>query len=215
MENLTARHLVRALCAAVALAGVLPLALTESPRANAAACPDVEVVFARGTTEPPGVGGIGQAFVDALRSNVGGRAVGVYAVNYPASNDFVRSTPAGADDASAHLRSMAANCPNTRMVLGGYSQGAAVIDLATTATPEAVDHVAAAALFGAPSSSFSDTLSPGPLPTIGAPYSGKTINLCVPNDPICFEGGRDMRAHGAYVQTGMVAQAAAFAADHL
>jgi cutinase len=101
------------------------------------------------------------------------------------------------------------------MVLGGYSQGAAIIDLATTATPEAVDHVAAAALFGAPSSSFSDTLSPGPLPTIGAPYAGKTINLCVPNDPICFEGGRDMRAHGAYVQTGMVAQAAAFAADRL
>ena len=215
MENLPARHLLRAICAAVALAGLLPVASTESPRANAAACPDIEVVFARGTTEPPGVGGIGQVFVDALRSNVGGRAVGVYAVNYPASNDFVRSTPAGADDASAHLRSMAANCPNTRMVLGGYSQGAAVIDLATTATPEAVDHVAAAALFGAPSSSFSDTLSPGPLPTIGAPYAGKTINLCVPNDPICFEGGRDMRAHGAYVQTGMVAQAAAFAADRL
>jgi cutinase len=215
MENLAARHLLRAICAAVALAGLLPVASTESPRANAAACPDIEVVFARGTTEPPGVGGIGQVFVDALRSKVGGRAVGVYAVNYPASNDFVRSTPAGADDASAHLRSMAANCPNTRMVLGGYSQGAAVIDLATTATPEAADHVAAAALFGAPSSSFSDTLSPGPLPTIGAPYAGKTINLCVPNDPICFEGGRDIRAHGAYAQTGMVAQAAAFAADRL
>jgi cutinase len=214
MENLTAR-LAPTLCAAIALAGVFPLSLTESPRANAAACPDVEVVFARGTTEPPGVGGIGQVFVDSLRSNVGGRSVGVYPVNYPASNDFVRSTPAGADDASAHLRSTAANCPNTRMVLGGYSQGAAVIDLATTATPEAAGNVAAAVLFGGPSSSFSDTLSPGPLPTIGAPYAGKTINLCVPNDPICFEGGRDMRAHGAYVQTGMVAQAAAFAADRL
>jgi cutinase len=215
MENLTARLASRAFCAAIAVAGVFPLAVTESLQANAAACPDVEVVFARGTTEPPGVGGIGQVFVDSLRSNVGGRSVGVYAVNYPASNDFVRSTPAGADDASAHLRSMAASCPTTRMVLGGYSQGAAVIDLATTATPEAADRVAAAALFGAPSSSFSDMLSPGPLPTIGASYAGKTISLCVPNDPICFEGGRDMRAHGAYVQTGMVAQAAAFAADRL
>ncbi len=215
MHNLIARLLTRALCVAVAVAGVFPLSVVASPHANAAPCPDIEVVFARGTTEPPGVGGIGQVFVDSLRSNVGGRSVGVYPVNYPASNDFVRSTPAGADDASAHLRSMAANCPNTRMVLGGYSQGAAVIDLATTATPEAAGNVAAAALFGGPSSSFSDTLSPGPLPTIGAPYAGKTINLCVPNDPICFEGGRDMRAHGAYVQTGMVAQAAAFAADRL
>jgi cutinase len=187
----------------------------EVPAGAASACPDVEVVFARGTTEPPGVGGIGQAFVDSVRSNLGGRSVGVYAVNYPASNDFVRSTPAGADDASAHLRSMAANCPNTRMVLGGYSQGAAVIDLATTATPEAAGHVAAAALFGGPSSTFADTLSPGPLPTMGVPYVAKTINMCATNDPICFEGGWDMRAHGAYVQNGMVAQAASFAADRL
>src|SRR5215510_9081771 len=68
------------------------------PVAGAAPCPDVEIVFARGTTEPPGVGGIGQAFVDSLRSQAGGRSVGVYAVNYPASNDFSTSTPAGGDD---------------------------------------------------------------------------------------------------------------------
>jgi cutinase len=44
---------------------------------------------------------------------------------------------------------MAANCPNTRMVLGGYSQGAGVIDSSTAAMPPQVaDHVAAAALFG-------------------------------------------------------------------
>ena len=69
---------------------------------------------------------------------------------------------------AAHIQSVAVNCPNTRMVLGGYSQGAGVIDLSTTAMPPQVaDHVAAAALFGAPKSAFADTLSPGPLPTIG------------------------------------------------
>lgn len=201
------------LFAAVAIAGMLPVALPDLPRAAAKACPDVEVVFARGTTEPPGVGGIGQVFVDSLRSDLGGRSVGVYAVNYPASNDFAHSTPAGADDASAHLRSMAASCPSTRMVLGGYSQGAGVIDLATTATPEVAGHVAAVALFGEPSSSFADTLAAGRLPTIGAAYAAKTIHQCATNDPICFEGGRDMRAHGAYVQNGMVAEAATFAAN--
>ena len=57
--------------------------------------------------------------------------------------------PAGATDASTHIQSMAANCPSTRMVLGGYSQGAGVIDSSTTAMPPQVaDHVAAAALFG-------------------------------------------------------------------
>jgi cutinase len=189
----------------------LPIALA-TPAATAP-CPDVEVVFARGTTEPPGVGGIGQAFVDSLRSRVGDRSVGVYAVNYPASRAFGTSTPAGRDDMSAHVQSMAANCPNTRMVLGGYSQGAAVVDLATTAMPPAVaGNVAAAALFGGPRSSFADSLSPGPLPGVGPLYAGKTIDLCVPNDPICAEGGRDWGAHGAYVSSGLVDQAASFAA---
>ncbi len=65
-----------------------PLALATVPPAAAAPCPDVEVVFARGTTEPPGVGGIGQVFVDSLRSQLGERSVGVYPVNYPASREF-------------------------------------------------------------------------------------------------------------------------------
>ncbi len=196
--------------------GVIPIALIGLPTVAAQSCPDVEVVFARGTTEPPGVGGIGQAFVDSLRSQAGGRSVGVYAVDYPASREFVTSTPAGAEDAAAHIQSMSSNCPSTRMVLGGYSQGAGVVDLVTTAVPPAAaDHVAAAALFGGPSSSFADTLSPGPLPTIGPLFADKTIDLCVPNDPICFEGGWDWGAHGAYVQTGMVDQAASYAAGRL
>jgi cutinase len=193
----------------------LPIALIHLPTAAADPCPDVEIVFARGTTEPPGVGGVGQAFVDSLRSQLGGQTVGVYAVDYPASRDFGSSTPAGASDASNHMQSMAANCPKTRMVLGGYSQGAGVMDLATTAMPAQVaDHVAAAALFGAPKSALADSLSPGPLPTIGPLYATKTVDLCVPNDPIC-SNGVDMGAHVAYVQTGMVNQAAAFAADRI
>jgi cutinase len=67
------------------------------PSVAAAPCPDVEVVYARATGEPTGLGS-GQAFVDALRSQVGGRSVSGYAVNYPASDDFAQSTPAGARD---------------------------------------------------------------------------------------------------------------------
>jgi cutinase len=215
MNTTPAHQATRILGAFAATAWALPIALIHLPSAAAAPCPDVEIVFARGTTEPPGVGGVGQGFVDSLRSQLGGRSVGVYAVDYPASRDFDSSTPAGANDASSHIQSMSADCPNTRMVLGGYSQGAAVIDLSTTAMPPQVaDHVAAAALFGGPKSAFADSLSPGPLPTIGAPYAAKTIDLCVPNDPIC-SNGTDMGAHVAYVQTGMVNDAAAFAASRL
>jgi cutinase len=73
----------------------------QIPSASAAPCPDVEVVFARATTERPGIGGVGQAFVDSLRSLVGARSVGVYPVNYPATEDFSQSASAGANDARA------------------------------------------------------------------------------------------------------------------
>lgn len=56
-------------CAALASATIV------IPGAFAAACPDVEVVFARATTEPPGIGAVGQAFVDSLRSQVGGKSI--------------------------------------------------------------------------------------------------------------------------------------------
>jgi cutinase len=201
------------------------------PAASAAACPAVEVVFARGTTEPPGIGGVGQAFVDTLRSQVGGRSVGVYAVNYPATDDFAPSASAGANDASAHVQYMVANCPNTRMVLGGYSQGAIVIDLITAfpvglagftpapMPPEVADHVAAVAVLGNPS----DRYVGAPLNAISPVYGGKAIDLCAPGDPICSPGG-DMSpghdemfsaAHLSYVQSGMASQAAAFAASRL
>ncbi len=52
-------------------------------------CPDIEVIFARGTDDTPGLGTPGSAFVNALRPLVGGQTVSSYAVNYPASYDFL------------------------------------------------------------------------------------------------------------------------------
>jgi cutinase-like protein len=60
------------LCAAT-LALASPIGV---PSAGADGLPDIEVVFARGTDEPPGVGSVGQAFINSLRSKVGGRSVG-------------------------------------------------------------------------------------------------------------------------------------------
>ena len=112
-----------------AVVGVVAAALLSplltSPSASAAPCPDVELVFARGTFEPPGVGETGQAFVDSLRSKAGGKSIDVYPVNYPASLDF-QTAADGVIDASNKVQAVAANCPDTKIVLGGYSQGAAV-----------------------------------------------------------------------------------------
>src|SRR5262245_42002684 len=105
----------------------LPFSTSTLIPVASAACSDVEVVFARGRDEPPGVGAVGDALVNSLRGKTS-MSVGVYGVNYPANI----SVGSGANDMSAHVQSMAGSCPNTRIVLGGYSLGAEVADLATS-----------------------------------------------------------------------------------
>jgi cutinase len=232
MGDVNARQLARLLVAAVVTSGaaLLSAPILTTP-ASAAPCPDVEVTFARGTGDPPGVGGVGQAFIDSLRSQVGGRSLGVYPVNYPASDDWPPSASAGAGDANAHVQYMVANCPNTKLVLGGYSQGAMVIDLITiaraslagfnaaTLSADEADHVAAVAVFGNPT----DRLV-GPINEASPWYGAKAIDLCAPGDPICAAGGGlslpthdDVfsAAHLSYQHSGMPSQAAAFVAGHL
>jgi cutinase len=196
------------------------------PFASAQPCPDVEVVFARGTTEDPGVGPTGQAFVDALRARAGTKSIGVYPVDYPATTDFPTAL-VGVTDASAHIEATAANCPNTKMVLGGFSQGAAVMGFVTSNVipdgapdgapnpmpPDVANHVAAVALFGKPNARFMRVINQ-PEVDVGPLYAAKTIDLCVPDDFVC-SSGRDFNAHMQYAETGMVDQAATFTASLL
>jgi cutinase len=211
---MSARGLARFVGIPVVTAWALLNAPLASPTAAADPCSDVSVVFARGTHQEPGLGNIGQAFVDSLTSQLGGKSVDVYAVNYPANDDYHNSANAGASDASAHIQGVVASCPNSRIVLGGYSQGSTVIDLATNSMPASVaDHVAAVALFGEPTSQFSSMLWGGqPLPTINPAYGSKVTSVCAPDDPICSGGGNIM-AHVSYIDAGMTAQAATFAAN--
>ncbi|BBX05799.1 cutinase family protein [Mycolicibacterium aichiense] len=203
--------------------------LVVSPVSHAAACPDVQVVFARGTTEAPGIGRTGQAFVDALRDELGTKTVDVSAVDYPASTDFPTGVQ-GVVDGSTQVATVAANCPNTKLVLGGYSQGAAVVGFVTAdaipggytippGTPlplpgGVADHVAAVALFGKPSPKFMAAIGQPSVP-IGPAYVGKTIDLCAGGDPICSLEGGNSAAHSMYARNGMVAQAADFVAKRL
>jgi cutinase len=219
-----ARFVARILAAIVLTSAVFGVFV---PPASAEGCPDVEAVFARGTTEAPGVGAIGQAFVDSLQSKVGPKSFRVYAVDYPASPDFPTAVD-GIRDAGDHVESMAASCPKTKMVLGGYSQGAAVMGFVTSAAipdgvdaadvpkpmpPDVANHVAAVTLFGTPSHRFMDTVGAPPV-VIGPLYQPKTLELCASDDPVCSEGG-DWAAHAAYADDGMVDQAANYAVSHL
>jgi len=221
----------RFLTVAIAATSALLTSALTVPNASAAPCPDVGVVFARGTFEPPGVGGTGQAFVDALRAQIGGKSLEVYPVNYPASLDFATAAD-GVIDASNRIRDIAATCPDTKMVVGGYSQGAAVVAYTTEDAvppgfslpagitgpmpPEMADHVAAVVLFGKPSSGFLQQIYTGAPPiTVGRLYADKTTDLCILEDPICSPTGNDNGTHNLYAVNGMAVQAADFAARRL
>lgn len=193
------------------------------PVAHAAPCPQVEVVFARGRVEPPGTGRIGEALIDAVRARTD-KDVGYYAVNYPADTEVIQ----GANDMSRHIQYMANNCPDTRLVLGGYSLGAAVTDV-VLAAPSAMfgytnplplgmnDNVAAVALFGNGTQPFF-----GPVAAALPEWGGKTIDLCTDADPICsgnlnpddpigdFVGSWSSHLQPAYIDSGLVDQAADF-----
>jgi cutinase len=238
MLTMCPRQISRFVIAALVVAGGLLCA--PIPIAAAQPCSDVEVVFARGTGEPPGVGGIGEPFVDSLRSQVGAKSLDVYPVNYEASSDFsdrvqfAQSVVDGIKDAGGHIQSTAANCPNTRIVLGGFSQGAAVAGFVTSASipagipaeylpflpkpmpPEVAKHVAAVTLFGKPSAEWLQSYG-APAVVIGPLYAPKTIDLCAPGDTICdgSAGGGPSFAHAEYPAIGMTAQAADFAVRHL
>jgi cutinase-like protein len=234
MGRLTVRAALSTIFAALAVAAILAGSLAApTPKASAAAdsCSNVEVVFARGTNEAPGVGATGQAFVDALNARLPGKTVDVYAVNYPASLNFGQ-TADGIVDASNRIQAIAASCPTTKIVLGGYSQGAALAGYTTTDTvpagfnlpagitgpmPAAIaPHIAAVVLFGTPDSWFLNLVDHDAPPiTIGQPYAAKTLQLCATGDPVCFPGGLDRSAHSSYKDNGMADQAADFAAHQL
>jgi cutinase len=203
-------------------------ALLAAPPAQAAPCQQVEVVFARGRLEPPGTGSIGEAFIDALRNKTA-KSVGVYAVDYPADTEVIQ----GANDMSKHIQYMAANCPKTRLVLGGYSLGAAVADIVLGAPtsmfgytkplpPSMNDHIAAVALFGNGTRAVL-----GPVSEVSPVYGGRTIDLCTDADPICsgnldpndpigaFVGNWSSHQASAYIDAGLVEQAATFVAARL
>ena len=200
-----------ALCSGAVLAFAAPAAAEPG-------CSDIEVVFARGTNDAPELGRVGQAFADALRAQVGGRTVSTYAVNYPASFDFLSSAD-GAADATNRIANTAAQCPSTRIVLGGYSQGAAVVDMLGGIPPlgnklggeiapplpsNLAQNVAAVAVFGNPSAKFS-------VPITSSQFGGRAIDLCKDGDPIC-SGGRNPFAHSDYVTSGLAQQGANFVA---
>ncbi|MCW2660610.1 MAG: cutinase [Mycobacterium sp.] len=205
--------------AVLTTAGLL-LSTTATPVASADDCPDAEVIFARGTNEPPGLGRVGDAFVDSLRQQTGLNIL-PYGVNYAASKLQLHGGD-GANDTIDRVKKSVEKCPNTKIVLGGYSQGASVMDIVagvpigginwgSSLPPQYANNIAAVATFG----DVADRAG-GTLPTQSALLGSKAIDLCNPQDPICHAGqGNEWSGHTEGYVPAYTTQAAAFVASKL
>lgn len=207
-------YTVRTFAAAVMLTGTLVAAPVAVPTASADPCPDTEVVFARGSGQPVGLGDVGEAFVNSLREQLPDRDISVYPVEYPASTDYHNSAVLGESDASAHIQSTVANCPNTKLVLGGYSQGASVIAMSSNALPPESPTTSSRWHCSAPVESVLHL-------TVGRSAAGPLLDLpseghrLLPGGDIYCEDAGSVVPHLMYVQDGKAIEAAAFAADRV
>lgn len=134
------------LAAAAAVAGTALAGLTAGAAHAAPGCPDVHWIGAAGSGErvdPTVDGGMGRVVYQSLRDlaqqlQQDGRSITAEAVDYPAAAvpadgdllgwaGFMNSVNAGTAALGAQYASFAQQCPATKVVLAGYSQGAMVV----------------------------------------------------------------------------------------
>jgi cutinase len=125
------------------------------------------------------------------------------------------------------LTATAAQCADTQFIIGGYSQGASVTDIAVgangaqslgrgTAIPaNLASRIKAVVVFGNPLSGFAGST----LEKASATFGARTKSFCGTSDPIC---GGDRNGNGnvsgnhlSYTTNGALDQAATFAAGKI
>ncbi|KAF2476177.1 cutinase-domain-containing protein [Lindgomyces ingoldianus] len=165
---------------------------TENGVADKNCCTDLTIVFARGTSEAGNVGTVaGPPMFKSLRSKLGANRVTIQGVNYPADaagniNQGASGGPAMASSVKAAL----SQCPNTKVVVSGYSQGGMVVHNAFSAQGLTSTQVTAAVLFGDPMLR---------LGRVGDLSSTKVKEFCASGDAVCENGtGTITSAHLSY-----------------
>ncbi|KAJ2919919.1 hypothetical protein MD484_g442, partial [Candolleomyces efflorescens] len=155
-------------------------------------CPDVQVFFARGTGEIGTLGTvIGPSFSTALNVQLVGKNVRFTGIDYPAlvSGFLVGGDAGGARTMANSVTSTANSCPNTKIVISGYSQGAQVTHLAARQLSSAIqDRIVAVVTFGDPNER---TALPGVL-------QSRRKTFCNFGDLICTGQSIILPAHLTY-----------------
>jgi len=140
-------------------------------------CAELEVIVARGTSEPGDFGVIvGDPLVARVKRDLPGVNVRGYPVQYTAS---MLAAATGITDVGKRLTQQANECPNEKFALAGYSQGGMVVQGALGSIPANLrDKVVAVVLYGAGDGS-----------SVNAAFKTKTIANCAPGDFACSSSG--------------------------
>ncbi|KAF4307203.1 putative cutinase protein [Botryosphaeria dothidea] len=159
-------------------------------RQAGADCKAMVVIFARGTTEPPPIGLIaGPPLQDALEAQMGAGNVDFQGVDYPANvAGFLAGGDAGGSKDMAQMVTQAVtDCPDSDVVMAGYSQGGQLVHNAA----EQLDAATASAVSSAVI--FGDPDNPDPVAQI---QNQKVI--CANGDLICAGQAVVLAPHLSY-----------------
>jgi acetylxylan esterase len=188
--------------------------------ADASGCADVHIIATRASTEQPGAGIIG-SLVNAVKS-ASSQSVSTDTTDYPATlQNYTNSEAQGVTALKQLVESQVQQCPNQKLVLMGYSQGAQVSAdvlaggggrLGGGSAPigaDAADNVAAVILMGDPSfvpgESFNAGTSTraGLFPRSGAQsldaFADRTQSYCDTGDTFCASGN-SVQVHLSYTR---------------
>ncbi|KZL79965.1 cutinase protein [Colletotrichum incanum] len=149
---------------------------------QASGCKAFTVLFARGTTEMGTLGTVvGPGLQKAVQSALGANSVTVEGVSYPADIGGIMSETTGTGPGSTAMTQQAnqwlSKCPQTKLILTGYSQGGMVVHNAGKKLNG--KGVVAAVTFG-------DPFKGQPVSGVA---TGKFKSFCAAGDTVCSAGG--------------------------
>lgn len=205
-------------------ATVLTVAIGAANAQSLQCAQGVHIIAARGTGEKegPGVSGeLADRVIDRIRGSE------VDGLDYPATltdPDYLSSAKDGAEELREVVRQYAEDCPDTKIVVIGYSQGAQVATNTfcggggdgfgnEDALPENLveDHVSAIILFGDPSHVANATYNRGTADNNGIfprddvdaceDLGDRIVSYCDTGDVYCDNGEeKDRDVHGEYIE---------------
>ncbi|RKF76883.1 Cutinase [Golovinomyces cichoracearum] len=163
----------------------LPANATENGLAKG--CKPFTMIFAKGTGEGGNVGdghSPGPALISEMRKSLGAENLAVQGIDFFAGGDTK-----GSKRYLNVANDVAKKCPDTKIIIGGYSQGAQLThNAAKKFSPATMSKVVAAAVFGDP-----DHLQP-----IGNINKASIFSVCHSGDIICHSPGFNIKAHLTY-----------------